>query len=184
MDCIQLMIQEHNNIKRMLVVMRKYSQKVLEGEKVDNEDFFKMIDFVRNYADKHHHGKEEELLFTRMVEEQGTIAEKLVKHGMLVEHDMGRLYMQELEIALRKVLSGDNEARLDVIANAISYTHLLTRHINKEDNMVYAFAQRGLSKETLDGLNKETQKFEKEANNQGTQDKYLKLLEELEEKIK
>ena len=66
MECIQLMIDEHKNIKRMLAVIRKLCYKVLEQEKVDYEDFFKVIDFVRNYADRHHHGKEETLLFKRM----------------------------------------------------------------------------------------------------------------------
>ena len=119
MNCIELMVEEHKNIKRMLAVIRKYCYKILKNEKVQYEDFFVLIDFVRNYADKHHHGKEETLLFDRMVNEMGPAAEKLVRHGMLVEHDLGRLHMQELEAAVRRVLNGDDEARLDVIANAV-----------------------------------------------------------------
>jgi len=86
------MIQEHEAIQRMLAVIRKYCYKILKSTKVEYEDFYKIIDFVRNYADKHHHGKEETMLFNRMMEELGPIAEKLVNHGMLVEHDLGRLH--------------------------------------------------------------------------------------------
>lgn len=182
MNYIELMIEEHNNIKRMLSVIRKYCYKVLKDEKVDYQDFFILIDFVRNYADKHHHGKEEKILFDRMIKELGPTAEKLVKNGMFVEHDMGRLYMQELEVALNKVLNGEDEARLDVIANAISYTHLLYRHIEKEDNVVYQFAQRHLSSETQQILEQECNQFEQEAKN--TQLKYLALINDMEEKVK
>ncbi|HAE63055.1 MAG TPA: hemerythrin [Eubacteriaceae bacterium] len=182
MDSIQLMVDEHVYIKRMLAVLRKYSYRLLNGEQVDFEDFYKMIDFVRNYADKHHHGKEEDFLFNRMVENQGSAAEKLVKNGMLVEHDLGRLHMQELEEAIERVKAGDDESKLDVIANAVSYTHLLHRHIDKEDAVVYKFAQNGLSKEVMDQIDAQCESFEKDATAQGIQDKYIKLLEELENK--
>ncbi|MGE4284174.1 MAG: hemerythrin domain-containing protein [Clostridia bacterium] len=183
MDCIQLMIEEHKYIKRMLAVIRKYCYKVLKNQPVQYEDFFKMIDFVRNYADKHHHGKEEDLLFNRMMEEQGSAAEKLVRLGMLVEHDLGRLHMQELEEAVRRVMDGDDQAKLDVIANAISYTHLLHRHIDKEDNVVYKFAERGLSKETVDKINAECINFESAAKAKGVQDRYLDLLKDFEANV-
>ncbi|MCX7711093.1 MAG: hemerythrin domain-containing protein [Clostridia bacterium] len=183
MNCIDLMVEEHVHIKRMLAVIRKYCYKILKGEKVQYEDFFKIIDFVRNYADKHHHGKEESMLFNRMMEELGPTAEKLVRHGMNVEHDLGRLHMQELEAAVKRVLDGDDEARLDVIANAISYTHLLHRHIAKEDDVVYKYAERSLSKETLDRIDLEGEKFEKDAKAEGIQDRYLAMVDEFEAKV-
>lgn len=180
---IDLMVEEHKNIKRMLMVIRKYCYKVLKNEDINYEDFFQLIDFVRNYADKHHHGKEENFLFNKMTAELGPVAEKLVRHGMLVEHDLGRLHMQELEAAVKKVIEGDDEARLDVIANAISYTHLLQRHIDKEDNVVYTFAQKNLSKESIEVLDRESEQFEQDAGREKTQEKYLKILEEFEAKI-
>ena len=117
MNSIELMINEHKNIKRMLAVIRKYCFKVLKNKEVDYNDFYRIIDFVRNYADKHHHGKEEDYLFNRMVDEIKGPTEKLVKHGMLVEHDLGRLYMQNLEKALKALENGEEEAKIDIIFN-------------------------------------------------------------------
>ncbi|NLD50468.1 MAG: hemerythrin domain-containing protein [Clostridiaceae bacterium] len=182
MNCIELMVDEHRNIKRMLAVIRKYCNRILSGEVVQYEDFYKILDFIRNYADKHHHGKEELLLFNRMVEELGPTAEKLVRYGMNVEHDLGRLHAQELEAAVKLVLEGNMDARLDVIANAVSYTHLLNRHIDKEDGVVYKYAQNNLSKETINRLEQECLAFEEKAAEDKTQSKYLALLSELEEK--
>lgn len=180
---IELMVDEHKNIKRMLTVIRKYCTRILNGENVQYEDFYKMIDFVRGYADKHHHGKEETMLFTKMMEELGPTAEKLVRYGMNVEHDLGRLHVQELEAAVKRVLDGDMEARLDVIANAISYTHLLNRHIDKEDGVVYKYAQRSLAEGTLQKIDRESEKLERDAEAEGIQAKYLALVEELESKV-
>lgn len=180
MDAIELMVYEHKNIKRMLKVIRKYCLRILKDEKVDYSDFYRIIDFVRNYADKHHHGKEEKLLFNKMVDEIGSTAEKLVKHGMLVEHDLGRLYITGLSEALENSKSGNKEAILDVIANAISYTHLLERHIDKEDNVIYKFATRELKQEIIDKVNVECVEFE--GANTEVMKKYTSILEELEKK--
>jgi hemerythrin-like domain-containing protein len=182
MDSIELMVNEHGYIKRMLEVVRKASLKILFQDEINYEDFACMISFIRNYADAHHHGKEEKMLFNRMVSEIGGAAEKLVNNGMLVEHDMGRFFIQELEESLEKVKKGDQETKLDVIANAISYANLLTRHIDKEDKVVYTFAKRALSKDTFDIIDKECEDFEKDKSDKGIQKKYILLLEELENK--
>lgn len=184
MDCIEVMMEEHKNIKRMLEVIRKYCYKILKGENVQYEDFYKIIDFIRNYADRNHHGKEEKMLFNRMVLELGPTAEKLVKYGMNVEHDMGRLFTQDLEIAVNKVIAGDDEARLDVIANAVSYTHLLHRHINKEDGVVYKYAQNNLNADSMTAVNEECERFEKDEENIQSKARYLKLIDEMEEKLR
>jgi hemerythrin-like domain-containing protein len=181
MDGIDLMVEEHKNIKRMLTVIRRACLNVMNGEALNYTDFENIIDFVRNYADRHHHGKEEQFLFNKMIEAGGA-AEKLVRHGMLVEHDLGRLHIKELEEAIVKVRSGDNEAKLDVIANAIGYANLLNRHIDKEDEVAYKFARRVLNEETLDKVNTECETYEDEMKSNGVQDRYIKLLKSMEEK--
>lgn len=182
MDSISLMVEEHRYIKRMLGVIRKMCHRILKDEPVDYPDFFTVMDFVRNYADQHHHGKEEALLFDRMMKELGSTAEKLVKLGMYVEHDLGRLHIQELEAAVQLVMEGNEEARLDVIANAVSYTHLLHRHIDKEDTVVFMYAKNNLSQETLQELDEASDDFEQRAADQQTQERYITLLEGLERK--
>jgi len=182
MDSIALMVEEHKNIKRMLKVIRKYCYRILKGMEIEYEDFYRIIDFIKNYADAHHHGKEEKMLFNRMVDELGPAAEKLVTHGMLVEHDLGRLYTMQLGDAVAKVMAGDDEAKLDIIGNAIGYADLLSRHIDKEDRVVYEFASRNLAGETLEEINMQCNTFEEKASASKIQQKYINLLDELEAK--
>jgi hemerythrin-like domain-containing protein len=180
MNGIDLMIEEHRYIKRMLVVLRKASYRILQGEPVVYDDFYNMADFVKTYADDHHHGKEEQLLFNRMVDELGDTGEVIIKNGMLVEHDMGRFYMAELKKALASVAQGHDEAKIDVIANAVGYASLLSRHIDKEDHVVYRFAQRELSPETLAQIDAQCADFEAKQTEKKVQDHYIHLLESLE----
>lgn len=182
MDSIKLMVEEHENILRMLEVVRKASYGVLSGERINEDDFQKMIAFIRNYADVHHHGKEEQFLFNEMKNHLGQIGNTIVTHGMLVEHDWGRLFIRELDEALKRVNAGDKEGMLDVIANAVGYANHLRRHIDKENKVVYTFAEKKLSPDVLDHINQKTAAFEEEAEKKGTQKFYLDLLKELEGK--
>lgn len=180
MNAIEIMMEEHNYIRRMLKVIRKACFKVLKDEDVNYDDFYSIISFIRNYADGHHHNKEEIMLFNRMVENLGVLGEKTIKYGMLVEHDLGRLYVKNLEEALKNLKEGNEEAKLDIIANAISYTDLLTRHADKEDNVIYKFAQRELNKDILDIIDKECVNYEDK--NTTVRDENIKILEDLEKK--
>ena len=180
MNAIDLMMEEHKYIKRMLVVVRKACFKVVKSEEINYEDFNLMISFIRNFADSHHHKKEEIMLFNKMVDEIGETAEKVIKHGMLVEHDLGRFYIKSLEDALEDYKGANKEAILDIIANAISYTHLLERHIDKEDKVIYKFAQRELNENILKNIDKECAEFEN--TNSNIKEENLSILECLEKK--
>lgn len=182
MNSVKIMVMEHEYILRMLNVVRKASFKVMKGEEINYEDFSKMIEFIRQYADAHHHGKEEKFLFKEMQTKLGKLGENLITHGMLVEHDLGRLYMSDLTDALQRVKNGDEESKLDVISNAVGYTNLLKRHINKENDAVYSFGETKLSKEVIEEINLKTEEFEKEAEKKGTQKYFIDMLENLEKK--
>lgn len=153
MNAIEILMNEHRVIEEMLTVLRKLSLNILNGSEIEVDDFRKIIVFIRNYADDYHHKKEEDLLFNVMIDEMGTISEKLVKHGMLVEHDLGRLYIKQLEEALNEYEGGKSEAKLDIVGNIYSYMDLLKRHISKEDNTVYTFAERSLDKSIMNEIN-------------------------------
>jgi len=62
------MMQEHEDIKRVLKVVRKLCINIVENKEVNYEAFNMAIDFIRNFADKHHHSKEEEILFKTLTQ--------------------------------------------------------------------------------------------------------------------
>ena len=160
MNGIDLLINEHKYVSRMLVVIRKACYNLVENNEIDYNDFDNIISFIKNFADGHHHQKEEIFLFNKMVEHLGETGKNVITHGMLVEHDLGRSYIRNLVDALEKHKNRDKEAKLDIIANAVSYATLLENHINKEDNVIFNFAKRALSKEILEIVDKECIEYE------------------------
>ncbi|WP_425449607.1 hemerythrin domain-containing protein [Dethiothermospora halolimnae] len=181
-NTIDILVSEHNNIKTMLKVVRTMCLNILESQEVDYEDFYTVIDFIRNYADKYHHGKEEDMLFKYMEEQ---LTEKIGEgpiQGMLIEHDYGRAFVSNLELALKEYEKGNNEAKLDIIANAIGYGNLLQNHIHKEDNVIYRYAENNLSKETLNRLDVEFKSFEEDTEHIQLKEKYKDLINKLSNK--
>lgn len=184
MDAIDIMVSEHDQIKRVLHVVRKMCIHIMNGKNVDIEAFYHVIDFVRNYADKHHHSKEENILFKKMSSDLGERVANGPIYGMYAEHDLGRLFIMNLENALEKFQQGDREAKVDIIANAIAYTDLLWRHIDKEDTAIYTFAKKSLSPEALEEINQKCEEVERTAAKDQVQKKYTDLVQGLEERIK
>ena len=76
--------------------------------------------------------------------------------------------------------NGNNESKLDIIANAVSYATLLENHIHKEDNVIFNFAKRALSKEILKTVDKQCMEYEE--NSKDVIKENLDILTYLEEK--
>jgi len=182
LNSIDILVEEHNNIKRVLKIARNMCVKVVEGEEVDYSDFHLVIDFVRNYADKYHHGKEEDMLFKDMAVELVDIVGTGPIQGMFIEHDYGRSFIRDLEAALQSYEGGNKDAKVDIVANAMGYANLLTRHIHKEDNVIYKFANNHLKKETLSKLDSQFEDFEGTDEHLELKKKYADLIEKLEGK--
>ena len=153
MTLMETLYDEHEKIAAFIETLQQKCVALMEHGTFDAQEFYDAIRHIREYADKEHHQKEERLLFRAMVKELGPAAENLVQHGMLVEHDMARLTVSELEKAVHvyeETKSAD--AKLDVLAHTMEYVYLLRRHIAKENGAVYPFAERHLKPETMQKL--------------------------------
>ena len=179
---IEIMVAEHENIRRMLRVVREISYRILTNGDFSLEDFVPVTEFIKNYADKLHHGKEEDILFEAMNSEIQKLAKSGAITGMYIEHDQGRLFIANLLKGIEAFKSGDDRARLDIIANAIAYTDLLDRHIEKENTALYRFAQNMLSQETKEKVDADCDIVENKALEDGIQEHYLSSLKNLEDK--
>ncbi|RDU24917.1 hemerythrin domain-containing protein [Anaerosacchariphilus polymeriproducens] len=176
---IEILKEEHQNILKFNAYLRKLCCKIMEGDEIDVPLFHECIYFVRNYADKHHHGKEEEILFKIMTEQMGEVAQKLIRNGMYVEHDMGRMHITYLENSLAEYeKSPTTENRMNIIVHAVSYGNLLKRHIEKEDSVVYSFAERMLSEEVKNQINLLSLEKDKDTESAAIRDKCLNWLQE------
>jgi len=92
-----------------------------------------VLEFVRNFADRFHHAKEEDLLFPQFEDAGEIIA------AMRAEHETGRSHVRAAAAALA---AGDGAA---VASHLSAYGALLTEHIRKEDEILYPWMNRSLS---------------------------------------
>lgn len=150
-DVTQKLVQEHRLILRMLNLLEaKAGELAADGEK-DYRFFVDGVDFIRNYADRYHHAKEEDVLFEALVENGMPRANSPVA-AMLAEHEMGRAYVKGLEEAATRAQSGERGQDEAIVANARGYLALLRDHISKEDGILYPLAERVIPEEKRQGI--------------------------------
>jgi len=91
------------------------------------------VDFIRFYADKYHHAKEEEILFKYFDENLDILT---VIHE---DHKQARSHVKAILEAL------DRKDRVAIAEHLNAYAELLTEHIKKEDEILYPWMDRNLS---------------------------------------
>lgn len=159
---------EHEGIKLALKILEAVCRKIETRDKVDPKDLADILEFITVFADKCHHGKEEDLLFPAMVE-AGVPREGGPIEVMLAEHNEGRGYVRQMKEAQGK----------EFVEPARNYINLLTQHIDKEDNILYMIADMHLAEEKQKGLLEQFEKVEKEKIGEGKHEEFHKLLEKL-----
>lgn len=174
---------DHRVIEKVLHVLEAVSNKINQGGEVPIDVLKKAADFIRNFADSYHHGKEENLLFKSM-EEKGFPREGGPIGVMLMEHDEGRRYVRGLVEAIEKYASGDSSAQKAIAENARNFAGLLGPHIQKEDNILYMMADNILPEAFQKELLHKFDLVEKEKLGEGKRQYYVNLADELEKAVK
>lgn len=150
-DITAKMVDEHRLIKRMLNILEHNATALLTGTFDDYGFFLQAVDFIRSYADRYHHAKEEDVLFEALVE-NGMPRENSPIAAMLMEHDQGRAHVREMERGAEAALTGTTGMETAIAAQALAYIELLRGHIDKEDTILYPLAERLLPEEMRSGI--------------------------------
>jgi hemerythrin-like domain-containing protein len=172
--------QEHRAVERVLRVLNRAADRLDEGKDVSPAIFEDSLDFLRNFADKCHHGKEEELLFPAM-EKAGVRKDRGPIGVMLVEHEQGRQYIQAMVDALEEYRQGNQAARATLADNARAYAALLSQHIQKEDQVLFPMAEQVLAAEEEEALVEGFDRIEQEHIGPGVHERYHQMIDQLEE---
>lgn len=142
---MEYLIDEHVHILKVVDKAEGVCRELDDGAVLDKEFVKDFIDFIRNYADKFHHAKEEDMLFVEM-QKPGVEMHCNPVEQMLVEHDEGRAFIAGIEEGL------NNEDVEKIVFNMKSYIALIRDHIGKEDQVLYRMADEVLGVEVLDKM--------------------------------
>ena len=168
---------EHELIIVTLHVLDQVVRQITQGEQVDVTDLQDIIGFLSEFADKCHHGKEEGFYFPAL-EKAGIPKEGGPIGVMLAEHDLGRSNIRQM----RESVSGANIDLQTFAQAAMSYTSLMSNHIEKENNVLFMMGDMRLPEETQKELLEKFEEHEKNVIGEGRHQELHALLEKLEQK--
>jgi hemerythrin-like domain-containing protein len=168
--------QDHRVIERVLAVLERLTEPS-SGASV--ETWEKAIDFIRNFADKCHHLKEETILFPAL-EQHGIPREGGPIGMMLVEHEEARAYVRGMVEALAQGGTAPEKAQTILMKNASAYMRLLREHIRKEDEVLFQMADDALTPEEQKELLRQFEEHEAREIGSGVHEKYIEIAAELE----
>jgi hemerythrin-like domain-containing protein len=177
MKATQQLKDEHEGIKLMLNIMESICNDIEKGKELNIIHFEKILDFIKGFADKCHHGKEEDILFPALIDhgmskEAGPIA------VMLQEHQEGRDYVKSLGIAFEEFKKGSSQSVNNIISSSLSYVELLRNHIEKENNILFMMANKVLDEPEQSEIFDAFEKLEVEKIGVGKHQEFHNLLEE------
>ena len=122
---------EHRLIERMIKRIRTAIEGIETEGKVDPLFIDTAVDFIRIYADRTHHGKEEDILFRDLEAKGLSAADRKVMNELIEEHVFGRQTTRALVEANTRYRDGDPSA-LDAIASKLgTLADFYPRHIEK-----------------------------------------------------
>jgi len=128
---------EHRLIERMIQVMRKELQRFEKERKADPIFVDMAVDFIRTYADRCHHGKEEDILFRELSKKQLVDEHKRIMDELIEEHRWGRKTVGELVDAKEKYATGDNDQLTTILDRMSALVDFYPKHIEKEDKRFF-----------------------------------------------
>jgi hemerythrin-like domain-containing protein len=180
MKATEILMEEHRLIERVLASLEIAANRLSAGEIIPMDFFFKASDFIKNFADGCHHKKEEGILFIAL-EANGMPQENGPVGMMLGEHEEGRRLSRGMRESAERVQGGDRTAISQVIQNALDYTSLLRKHIQKEDHILFPMADNvipvGQHQQVL-------VEFNSIENEDDVHKKYLRIADQLADAIK
>ncbi len=151
MNPIETLMNEHKVILSVCDASAREAERLASGGAVNAPKVESILDFIRSFADRFHHAKEEDLLFARMAG-RGFPVEGGPIGMMLREHEIGRGHVAAIAGALPRAAAGDASARMAAAENLGGWAALLRQHIFKEDNILYPMAVRMLTPADMEAL--------------------------------
>lgn len=163
----RILREEHDAILGMLDALEAAAHRAEAGHPIPPHILTDLQEFFTLFADRCHHGKEEELLFP-LLERKGVPNAGGPLHCMLTEHDDGRALVKAMAANAEGCTNGDSSARMAWAQAARGYANLLRNHIWKENEILFRLAERLMSTEEQAELAEQFTKVEEQKMGPGT----------------
>jgi hemerythrin-like domain-containing protein len=136
--------REHRVIQKVVAIMSQLVDQLELRHAIKTDLLRDLLQFMRVFSDKLHHGKEELYLFPYL-ESKGVPSTGCPLSALKAEHSRSRQLMDELNSATAAYVSEPERGRLTLIQVLQSLVVLYPAHIWKEDYLLFPMAEKILS---------------------------------------
>lgn len=153
---------EHRLIDRMIGVIGKEIIRIEERGVVDPAFIDDAVDFIRVYADRCHHGKEEGILFRDLDKKEMASADRLMMEELIEDHRKGRQNVALLVAAKEKYVRGVAGQVAAVLDELRFFVNFYPKHIEKEDRHFFIPVMSYFGTDEKDAMLSEEWAYDKE----------------------
>jgi hemerythrin-like domain-containing protein len=176
MKPIGLLMREHRLIERMIKLLDKELQTYKKSQKIDTDVIFSAIDFLKIYADRTHHGKEEDILFRELRKKDISNEHQKIMKKLIDDHRTSRKTVDILLDANMSYAQGNNDAIIDIQRCLEKLITLYPNHIKLEDTEFFFPVMEYFTQDEHNSMLTEFYDFDKQI----IHEKYQKIVEKYE----
>jgi hemerythrin-like domain-containing protein len=168
---------EHRLIERVIGLLDGWTGQVAERGQVDPTLIDTVVDFIRMYADRTHHGKEEDILFRDLTKKVLSEEDRDLMQALVDEHVYARETVGALVQAKERYVRGEQEALTVILEKLKALVALYPVHIEREDKVFFPAAMEYLDRSEQDAMLREMWEFDRRM----IHEKYRAVVERLEQ---
>jgi hemerythrin-like domain-containing protein len=154
------MMREHRLIERMLGLMDRQLERIKAGQDADPVLIETAVDFFRTYADRTHHGKEEEIYFRDLAKKDISDEHRTIMNDLIEEHAYARGEVRALLASNQRHASGEPGEVEEIVGHLEKLVNFYPGHIEKEDKHFFFPTQEYFSKEEDEAMLQEFEDFD------------------------
>jgi hemerythrin-like domain-containing protein len=162
---VDVLVSEHVLIIRVVNLIRKETEQIVKTQTIQPNTITQFIGFLRVFADKYHHGKEEGLLFRELSQRKLNETDKKLMFELMMEHALARRTVSGLEKAKDSYVEGKTEVLPDILQLLNTLIDLYPKHIEKEDKQFFYQSMEYFTQEEQDDMLKRSALFDQNFTN-------------------
>ena len=171
------LMREHRLIERMVGLLKVQMRRINGGKTSVDFSFIEIaVDFFRIYADRTHHGKEEDILFKALAKKNLNAEHKKIMDELVAEHALARKTVSDLVGVAAGLKQGKPGSLKGVREYLNQLVTLYPKHIEKEDKHFFYPVMEYFSKNEQDAMLQEFWEFDRSM----IHEKYQKTVAALE----
>jgi len=168
---------EHRLIERMVALLRAELKRIEKQGKVDPSFVDTAVDFFRFYADRCHHGKEEDILFAELASKPLSDEHRATMDTLVEQHVFARRTVGQLLLDKDRLVAGDRKAIESIRKGIRALLDLYPHHIEMEDKQFFLPCMEYFSADEREEMMHRFADFDRKL----IRERYRILIEELEE---